>query len=89
VAVSSLFSNQIPAFLATFIIFLLFWFIAFPTQLFGITGGEIINSIMLRSHFYDTFFQGIIQSGDVIYYISVTILALFLATVSLETRRWR
>jgi len=89
VAISSLFSNQIPAFLVTFLIFLLFWFITFPSQLFGPTSGPIINYVVLRSHFYDSFFQGIIQTGDIIYYISVTILALFLATVSIETRRWR
>ncbi len=89
IAVSSLFSNQIPAFLITFLIFLLLWFINFPSQLFGTTGGEIITYIVLRSHFYDSFFQGIIQISDIIYYVSVTILALFLATVSLETRRWR
>jgi len=89
IAVSSLFSNQIPAFLITFLIFLLLWFISFPSQLLGPTGGDIITYIALRSHFYDTFFQGIIQMSDIIYYISVTILALFLATVSIETRRWR
>ena len=89
IAVSSLFSNQIPAFLVTFLIFLLLWFINFPTQLLGPTSGEIINYLVLRSHFYDSFFQGIIQINDIIYYISVTILALFLGTVSIETRRWR
>jgi ABC-2 type transport system permease protein len=89
IAVSSLFSNQIPAFLITFLIFLLLWFINFPSQLLGPTSGEIINYVVLRSHFYDSFFQGIIQISDIIYYISVTILALFLGTVSIETRRWR
>jgi ABC-2 type transport system permease protein len=89
IAVSSLFSNQIPAFLVTFLIFLLLWFINFPSQLLGPTSGEIINYLVLRSHFYDSFFQGIIQINDIIYYISVTILALFLGTVSIETRRWR
>ena len=89
IAVSSLFSNQIPAFLITFLIFLLLWFINFPSQLLGPTSGEIINYVVLRSHFYDSFFQGIIQISDIIYYISVTIFALFLGTVSIETRRWR
>jgi ABC-2 type transport system permease protein len=89
VAVSSLFSNQIAALLVTFVIFLLFWFINFPTQLLGPTTGTIINYVSLNSHFYNSFFQGIIQLSDIIYYISVTFLALFLATISIETRRWR
>ena len=89
VAVSSLFSSQIAALLVTFVIFLLFWFINFPSQLLGPKTGEIINYLSLSSHFYNSFLQGIILTGDIIYYISVTILALFLATVSIETRRWR
>jgi len=88
VAASSLFSNQIAAFFTTLGILLLLWMISYPAQALGSTGGELLRYLDLSEHLYNTFFQGIIEMQDVIYYISVTCLALFLGSVSVQVRRW-
>lgn len=89
VSISSLFSNQIAAFFATLGILLVLWMISFPSQVMGSAGGEIFRYLDLSGHYYDTFYQGIIELKDVIYYLSAIAFLLLLGTVSLETRRWR
>lgn len=89
VAVSSLFSNQIAAFFATLGILLALWMIGIPSQVMGAGGNTIIQYVDLSAHYYDTFYQGIIDLKDVVYYLSAIALLLFAGTVSLETRRWR
>ncbi len=89
VAVSSLFSNQIAAFFATLGILLALWMIGIPSQVMGGGGNAIIQYVDLSAHYYDTFYQGIIDLKDVVYYLSAIALLLFAGTVSLETRRWR
>ena len=89
VAVSSLFANQIAVFFATLGIYLVLWLISIPTQAMGAGGGELLRYLDITEHFYNTFYQGIIDLSDVIYFLSLTALALFLGSVSVETRRWR
>jgi ABC-2 type transport system permease protein len=89
VAVSSLFANQIAVFFATLGIYLVLWLIGIPTQAMGAGGGELVRYLDITEHFYNTFYQGIIDLSDVIYFLSLTALALFLGSVSVETRRWR
>jgi ABC-2 type transport system permease protein len=89
VAISSLFSNQIAAFFATLGVFLLLWLISLPSQAMGATGGELLRYLDFSEHFYSTLFRGVIDLRDIVYYLSVTALALFLGTVAVETRRWR
>jgi ABC-2 type transport system permease protein len=90
VAVSSLFSNQIAAFFAGLGILIVSWMISYPVQAASSsTGGQILTYLDLSQHFYNTFFAGVIQLQDIVYYLSVTALALFLGSVSVELRRWR
>jgi ABC-2 type transport system permease protein len=89
VAISSLFSNQIAAFFATLGVFLLLWLISLPSQAMGATGGELLRYLDFSEHFYSTLFRGVIDLRDIVYYLSITALALFLGTVAVETRRWR
>ncbi|HMN59976.1 MAG TPA: ABC transporter permease subunit [Anaerolinea sp.] len=89
VAVSSLFSNQIAAFFTTLGIILVLWMIGFPSTVMGAAGGGLLKYLDMSEHFYPTFYQGIIELKDIIYYLSVSALALFLGSISVETRRWR
>lgn len=89
VAVSSLFSNQIAAFFACLAILLVAWLIGTPAQNMTGAGGDIIRYLDMSEHFYNTFFVGIIELKDVVFFLSVTALALFLGTMSIEVRRWR
>jgi ABC-2 type transport system permease protein len=89
VAVSSLFSNQIAAFFATLGVILLLWFVSMPSEASGASGAELIRYLDFSQHFYNTLLRGIIDTRDILYYLSVTALALFAGTILVETRRWR
>lgn len=89
VLMSSLFANQIAAFFATLGILLVLWMVSYPSQVSGNVGGELLRYLDMSEHFYPTFFRGIVELKDLVFYLSVTALSLFLASVSVETRRWR
>jgi ABC-2 type transport system permease protein len=89
VAISSMFKNQNAAFFATLGIFLLLWLIGVPAEASGSLGSNVLRYLDFRSHYFSTLFRGVIDLSDVIYYLSLTVLSLFLGSVSVETRRWR
>jgi len=87
---SSLTSNQIVAFiLAAFGCFLMFWFFDFIGNLpvfFG-NSDDLIKSLGIDYH-YNNISQGRIDSRDVIYFLSMIGLFLWLTFVSLDRRKW-
>jgi ABC-2 type transport system permease protein len=85
VAVSSFFTNPIIALVTNYGVVLFLWLLA-PSAQGG--GSQVISYLNFIDH-YLGFFRGVIELSDVVYYLSVTSLALFLATVVVETRRWR
>jgi len=50
--------------------------------------GRVLSHVSLTEHF-ESFAKGIIDTKDVIYYLNLTILSLFLTLRSLESKRWR
>jgi len=89
VGISAVFSNQIAAFFVTLITFVfLWWLIGFPASAVPV-GGDIFTYLDMKSHFYNTLNSGVIQLGDLVYYISITVLGLFVGTTAIEIRRWR
>lgn len=50
--------------------------------------GEIIGEMGLRSH-YDDFARGVIDTTNIVYFLSVIAFFLFLSIRTLESRRWR
>jgi len=86
---SSLYSNQIAAFFTSLGILMAFWLIGLPSQALGGSGSAILQYLTITSHFSNSFLQGIIDLKDVLYYISLIALALFLGASSVESRRWR
>lgn len=89
VAVSSLFSNQIAAFFTTLGILLALWMIGYPAQIMGSLGSQFLTYLDFSEHFYPTFYRGIVDLKDIVFFVSVTLIALFLGSISVETRRWR
>ncbi|HEX2696745.1 MAG TPA: ABC transporter permease [Anaerolineales bacterium] len=88
VGVSSLFTNQIAAFFVTLSIFVfLWWLVGFPSQYVPV-GGDVFNYLSMQSHFYDSLNKGIINLSDIIYYLSLVALGLFVGSTAIETRRW-
>jgi len=88
VFISSLFNNQLVVFLVNLAIVLVFWLVRPASNTTGGLSSQILNYLNLVDH-YLTFFRGTINLSDIVYYLSLTSLALFLGTVSVEIRRWR
>jgi ABC-2 type transport system permease protein len=88
ILISSLTENQIVAAVATFGTLLIFWVIAWASDSAGGTLGRVLSHLSLTEHF-DSFAKGVIETKDLIYYVNLTILALFLTLRSLDSKRWR
>jgi len=50
--------------------------------------GKVLAHLSIIDH-YDGFAKGVIDTRDVIYFVNVTALALFLTLRTLEARRWK
>ncbi len=84
---SSLTSNQlVAAMVAGGIIFTL-WFAGMAAGLLPEAMGEVISYLSLYHHF-SSFMRGVIDTRGIIYYLSITVLFLFLAIRSIESSRW-
>ena len=85
---SSLFASQGAAYVAGVGIILGLWIIG------GIRAGSSALSqaaayFGILNHYYDNLYQGVLDLSDLVFYISLTVLALFLASQVVESRRWR
>jgi len=85
---SSLTENQIVAAVTTFGTLLILWVVGWSAEYVGGPWGRVLSHLSILEHF-DTFARGVLDTKDVIYYVDVTIVALFLTLRSLEARRWK
>ncbi len=84
---SSLSSNQIvSAVVAGGILFAL-WFIGVAANYLPEAMAKVIGFFSL-SYYFPDFMKGIIDTRGIIYYLSITVLFIFLAVRSLENSRW-
>lgn len=84
---SSLTSNQvISAVVAGGILFGL-WFLGILAQSLPTALAKVVGYISFSSHF-PSFIVGIIDTRDVVYYLSIAVLFIYLGIRSLETSRW-
>jgi ABC-2 type transport system permease protein len=85
---SSLTENQIVAAVTTFGTLLILWVVGWSAEYVGGPWGRVLSHLSILEHF-DTFARGVLDTKDLIYYVDVTIVALFLSLRSLEARRWK
>lgn len=89
VGISAFFSNQIAAFFVTLgTLIFLWWLIGFPADMLPV-GADVFRYLDMKTHFYDSLNMGIINLSDIVYYLSLTVLGLFIGTTAVEMRRWR
>ncbi len=89
VAVSSFFSNQIVTYFATLSILLFFWLFGIFLQSTSSSSFEALRYLSFPPHIVTSFLRGFITLKDVVYFLSMTFLALLIGKTSLEMRRWR
>ncbi|HXA96673.1 MAG TPA: ABC transporter permease subunit [Candidatus Dormibacteraeota bacterium] len=88
VLVSSLTENQIVAGFGTFGILLAFWIVGWGAEFAGGNLRAVLQYLSVGDHL-DTFTRGLIDTKDLVYYVTGVALALFLTLRSLESKRWK
>ncbi len=86
--ISTLTRNQIIAAGAAFAVCLLLWVLEWVTAYETSTFGKVIGYLSVVTHF-EPFSKGVLDSKDVIFYLSMTFFGLFLTARSMESLRWR
>lgn len=88
---SALTRNQIVAYMSGAAILLVLFLagLLLPIVVKGDTPTRILEYFDLWKHIGEDFAEGIVDSRHVVYYLSVTVFTLFLATRVIESRKWR
>jgi ABC-2 type transport system permease protein len=81
--ISTFTRNQIIAGVVAFALFLLLYVFDWVNAYSSSTGGRVMSYMALTTHF-DNFAKGVIDSSDVVYYLSVIIMGIFLTARSVE-----
>ncbi len=85
---SSLTENQIVAAVLTFGSLLLFWVLNWASFSAGGMWKDVLNYVSFFQHF-DDMTKGILDTTDIVYYLSFIFLGLFLTHSAIQSRRWR
>ena len=80
--------NQIIAGGATFAVCLLLWVLDWVSSYETTATGKVIAYLSVVTHF-EPFSKGVIDTKDVIFYLSMIFFGLFLTARSMESLRWR
>jgi ABC-2 type transport system permease protein len=85
---SSVTENQIVAVLLAFGALLTLWLIDWSASFAGPTAAKVLQYLSIIQHLQD-FQRGVIDTSDVVFYLSFIFFSLFVTTRVLESRRWR
>ena len=85
---SSLTDNQIIAAIMTFAVLLVLWLADNFGQNIGAPMSDIFRYLSVTQQFQD-FPRGVIDTTHVVYFLSLVVGCLVLATLSIQSRRWR
>jgi ABC-2 type transport system permease protein len=86
--ISTMTKNQIVAGGATFTVCLLLWILDWVSSYETAAWAKVLSYLSVVTHF-EPFSKGVLDSRDVIFYVSVIFLGLFLTARSMESARWR
>jgi ABC-2 type transport system permease protein len=88
VLISSLTENQIVAGFGTFGVLLLFWVVGWGAELAGGQTRTVLQYLSIGDHL-EGFTRGLVDTKDLVYYVTGVALALFLTLRSLDSKRWK
>jgi ABC-2 type transport system permease protein len=86
--ISTMTKNQIVAGGATFTVCLLLWILDWVSSYETAVWAKVLSYLSVVTH-YEPFSKGVLDSRDIIFYLSVIFLGLFLTARSMESARWR
>ena len=85
---SSLSGNQIVSAVIGTAVLLTLSFLESVADLVSGVGEDVLNGLSMDSHLVD-FNRGVVDSSNVVYYVSIAAVFLFVTVRLIETRRWR
>jgi ABC-2 type transport system permease protein len=85
---SSVTENQVIAAISSFGALLMLYVISWPAEVSGVGFGGLLRYLSLPEHFSEMV-RGVIGTKDVVYFLSLILVALFLTQRSVESARWR
>jgi len=85
---SSVTQNQIVAAVIGIGITLLLWLSGALEELVGPTAGKVVAYLPIFAHYVDMV-RGVIDTTDIVYYVTLVALFLFLSTRVIESGRWK
>ena len=80
--------NQIIAGGVTFFVCLMLWLLNWFTAFDNTVTSQVVNYLSIVTHF-DNFAKGVLDTKDIIFYLSMIFFALFITSRSMESLRWR
>jgi ABC-2 type transport system permease protein len=86
--ISTLTRNQIVAGAIGFALALVLWILNWTTSFGNSDTVQVLNYLSIVSHM-DSFSRGVIDTKDLVYYLSMIFFGLFLTARSLDSLRWR
>lgn len=86
--ISNCTKNQIIAGAGTFAVCLLLWVLDWVSAYETSAWGRMISYMSVTGHF-ENFAKGVVDTKDVIFYLSLSFFGLFLTARSMESLRWR
>jgi ABC-2 type transport system permease protein len=86
--VSTTTRNQIVAGGVTFFVSLLLWLLSWFTAFESTVLSKVINYLSIVTHM-ENFSKGVVDTKDVVFYLSMIFFSLFLTSRSMESLRWR
>ncbi len=86
--ISTLTKNQIIAGAVTFGVCLLLYVFAWVSGYETATWARVMSYMSISTH-SDSFYKGVVNSKDAVFYLTVIFLALFFTARSMESLRWR
>ncbi len=85
---SSLTENQIVAAVSCFVILLLLYVLSWPAETTGSASGSLLKYLSVVEHFSEMT-KGLIDTKDLVYFLTLIFLSLFLTYRSVEASRWK
>lgn len=87
---SALTENQIVAAFFSMVSLLILWLADLAGQVIGnVEAARIVRTLSLQGHFSTSFSTGIIRAEDIVFFVGIMMVMLFLATRAVEANRWR
>ncbi|HYM68990.1 MAG TPA: ABC transporter permease subunit [bacterium] len=85
---STLNENQIVSAAIGFALLLLFWVLGFAQQATGSAVQQVLSSLSFSTHFTNLA-SGVVDTQDIVFFLSLAGFFVFLGVLALESRKWR